>query len=78
MMMLAALLVASDPAVAPQQPPQPSPVSAAPAPKQVKERKICKDDGEQFTGTRTHKQLCLTKAEWKLKEAAEAADGGRE
>ena len=78
MMLLAATLVASNPAVAPEQQATVPPVTAVPASKPAKERKICKDDGDQFTGTRTHKQLCLTKSEWQRKEAADAAEGGRE
>ncbi len=73
-MLLAALLVASNPAVAPQQQvqvPVPAPATAPAAPKK-KERMICKSDPE-FTGTRIEKQICLTKEQWNHR--AQAAEG---
>jgi hypothetical protein len=75
-MLLAALLVASDPAVTPQQQPNQAsiPAIATPAPAPKKERMICKSDPE-FTGSRIEKQICLTKEQWKRRSAAEAAEG---
>ena len=73
-MLLAALLVASNPAVAPQQPnPAQAPAAAAaPAPAPKKERIICKADPE-FTGSRISKEICMTKSQWKRRAEAEAA-----
>jgi hypothetical protein len=77
-MLLAALLVASNPAVAPQQldqAPTSAPVAVTPpAPAPKKERMICKADPE-FTGTRISKEICMTKSQWKRRAAAEAAEG---
>jgi hypothetical protein len=71
MIMLAVLLAATTPNVAPQ----PAPVaSAVPAPAPKKERKICKSD-PAFTGSRIEKQLCLTKSEWKRRDEAAASEG---
>lgn len=71
-MMLLALLLASDPTVTAQPVQNPAAV-AAPAPAK-KEKKICRDD-PAFTGSRITKQLCLTKAQWKSREAAQAGEG---
>lgn len=56
-LMLAALLLASDPAPAPAQP--------AAKPAKTSEKKICKVDPEQ-TGTRFKARLCLTEVEWEI------------
>jgi len=65
-MLLAALLVASNAAVAaqPQVQAQPAaPVAPPAAAPRKKERMICRDDPE-FTGTRVVKQICKPKSEW--------------
>lgn len=65
-MLLAALLVASNPAVAPQQQVQAqpaAPVAAPAAAPKKKERMVCRDD-PSFTGTRVVKQICKPKSEW--------------
>ncbi|MFL6781094.1 MAG: hypothetical protein ACJ8FF_05415, partial [Sphingomicrobium sp.] len=59
-LMTAALLVFAQPA-ADQQPP--SPATTVPAPKTVKEKKICKTD-DAASGTRMTKRICLTEGEW--------------
>ena len=77
MMLLAAMLVASNPAVAPQQQVQTQPAAEVAAPAAVpqkKERKICRDD-PSFTGTRVVKQICLTKWEWDRRAAGQATEG---
>jgi hypothetical protein len=76
-MLLAALLVASNPAVAAQQVQiQPAaPVAAAAEKPKKKERMVCRDDPE-FTGTRVVKQICLPKSEWDRRAAGQATEGG--
>jgi len=71
MIILAALLAATTPNVAPQPALNPTAVPAA-GPK--KERKICKSD-PAFTGSRIEKQICLTKSEWKRRDEAAASEG---
>ncbi|HEX8842479.1 MAG TPA: hypothetical protein VF757_09285 [Sphingomicrobium sp.] len=62
-LLLAALLVASEPAVAAPQPETITPAAAAPAPKATKPKKICKSlDAD--TGTRFAKRVCKTEEEW--------------
>lgn len=62
--LLAALLVASEPAVATQQAEAPAPATApAPAAKPVKEKMICKvDDTDSYS--RLRKRECHTQSEW--------------
>ena len=76
-MLLAALLVASNPAVAPQQQVQSQPAAPAatpaPAPKK-KERMVCRDD-PAFTGSRVVKQICKPKSEWEGTAVGQATDG---
>lgn len=75
--LLAALLVASNPADAPQQPVQAqtaAPVGAAAASPKKKERMVCRDD-PAFTGTRVVKQICKPKSEWEGTAAGQASDG---
>lgn len=80
MMLLAALLVASNPADAPQQqvqtqPAAPTPVPAPTAvPQKKKERMVCRDD-PAFTGTRVVKQICKPKSEWDGTASAQPAEG---
>ena len=76
-MLLAALLVASNPAVAAQQVQiQPAaPVAPAAERPKKKERMVCRDD-PSFTGTRVVKQICLPKSEWDRKAAGQATEGG--
>ena len=64
MLLLAALLVASDPAVAAQQPVAAVPAAApAPAAKPAKPKLICKSlDAD--TGTHMSNRVCKTKEEW--------------
>ena len=63
MMLLAALLVASDPAVAAEQPSAAAPVASAPAAKPAKPKKICKAlDAD--TGSHMSKRVCKTEDEW--------------
>lgn len=73
-MMVLTLLLASTPAVASQQVQNPAAVAAPAAVPAKKEKKICRDD-PAFTGSRITKQLCLTKAQWKSREAAQAGEG---
>jgi len=70
MILLSALLAASAPVVAPQQPQMP----ATNVPAQKKERKICKSD-PAFTGSRIEKQICLTKTQWKQRQDAASSEG---
>jgi len=76
-MLLVALLVASNPAVATEQQVQAQPAAqvAAPAaaPKK-KERMVCRDD-PAFTGSRVVKQICKPKSEWEGRTAGQASDG---
>ena len=71
MILLSALLAASAPVVAPQQP-QMAPATTVPV--QKKERKICKSD-PAFTGSRIEKQICLTKTQWKQRQDAASSEG---
>ena len=58
--LLAALLVASDPAVAAQ---QSAPAASVAAPKKAAPKKICKSlDGD--TGTHLSRRVCKTEDEW--------------
>jgi hypothetical protein len=67
-MLLAALLLVSDPAVAAQQPQGPAPTATAAAP--VKQRKICKNlDGD--TGTHMSRRVCKTTEEWAVFDRGE-------
>ena len=66
MIMLAALLLAAEPATPPQ-PPAVSPVAPA-AQKPEKEKQICKVDTAD-TSSRLRKRVCMTQTEWDRKEA---------
>jgi hypothetical protein len=72
-LLLAALLVASDPAVAAPQPATAASVAAAPAPKAAKPKKICKSlDAD--TGTHMSRRLCKTEDEWALYNRGSSVD----
>ena len=68
--LLVALLLAAAPEAAPPIDSQPV-QSAAPAPKRVKEKKICRTNDEQ-TGTRMPARTCRTASQW------EALSGGQD
>jgi hypothetical protein len=61
--LLAALLLAVDPATA-TPPVQPAP-AAAPAPQKVKEKKICKSEVGDV-GSRLSRRVCLSQREWDM------------
>lgn len=62
-MLLAVMLVAADPAAAAQGPQTVAPADAVPAPKKVKEKRICRELGDQ-TGSRMSRRVCKTEEEW--------------
>ena len=66
-LLLAALLVSTDPAAAEQQAP-----AAALAAKPAKEKKICKTDTNE-SSSRLRRRVCLTQTEWEQKEAGKSA-----
>jgi len=70
-LLLAALLVASNPAVAAQQAQTPAPAEAA-KPVQ-KEKKICRVDTND-SSSRLRKRVCMTQTEWDSKAAGESAN----
>ena len=78
-MLLAALLLASDPAVAPQQPQASAAVApAAAAPSEAakpaqKVKKICRVDTND-SSSRLRKRVCMTQTEWDNKTAGESAN----
>jgi len=59
-----ALLMSADPAAAQQAVPDPA-TPAAPAPKKVKERKICRSQQAEV-GSHMSKTICLSQHEWDL------------
>jgi predicted secreted protein len=71
-LLLAALLIASDPAVASQQSQAPAPVPAEAA-KPEKEKKICRVDTND-SSSRLRKRVCMTQTEWDRKAAGESAN----
>jgi hypothetical protein len=70
-LLLAALLIASDPAVASQQSQAPAPVPAEAA--KPKEKKICRVDTND-SSSRLRKRVCMTQTEWDRKAAGESAN----
>ena len=71
-LLLAALLVAFDPAVAAQQPQVPAIPAEAAKPVQ-KEKKICRVDTND-SSSRLRKRVCMTQTEWDNKAAGESAN----
>jgi hypothetical protein len=72
-LLLAALLVASDPAVAAQQPQSQTPAPAEVAKPVQKEKKICRVDTND-SSSRLRKRVCMTQTEWDSKAAGETAN----
>ena len=72
-LLLAALLVASDPAVGAQQLQAPAPAPMQAAKPAQKEKKICRVDTND-SSSRLRKRVCMTQTEWDNKAAGESAN----